>query len=463
MRAWARIQPGISKNTVDLQKFRDGRSQDSPLTNYRTVILSGKSGRIFKTDGIEYQIMKNEDSSAINPVTLKFRDTVIETSFQNDFFAKTISQLRWNVLLGAFLYGVLGVIDYLIMPEIRQKAWVIRYCFVCPVILIIYLSSFTRHFRKLAQQLLIVGGITSSAGAVALNFISPTPVVYLYYTGVLLCLIFYYSFVGMRYTTSTILSWCTFLLYITMISWKADIPAPYLMHNILVLLAFNVTAMRGSYLRERYMRSDFLHRQTSLEKKRELKTALLEVEKARREAEEISRMDPLTNLFNRRHFLSVASLELENIDIFTNCLSVIMIDIDHFKKINDTYGHDAGDLVLLSIAEIIRNTVRRSDIPCRYGGEEFVIVLPGTDLASAIAIGKRLRENIESTAVKTDKGFIPVTASVGISSMSEDSLGEIDVWIKRADEALYEAKQAGRNQVRVWNPEYMITHVLDGA
>ncbi len=407
--------------------------------------------------------MINHDSSAINPVTLSFCNTEIETSFQNDFFSKTISQLRWNILFGAFLYGILGVIDYLIMPEFRQKAWVIRYGFVCPAILIIYFSSFTRYFRKCAQQLLIAGGIASSAGAVALNVISPSPVIYLYFTGVLLCLIFYYSFVGMRYTTSTIISWCTFLIYIAVIIWKELIPTPYLMHNILVLLAFNITAMRGSYLRERYMRSDFLHRQTVLEKKEELRTALRDVEKARREAEEISRIDPLTNLYNRRHFLSVASIELENKGIHPNYLSVIMIDIDHFKKINDTYGHDAGDLVLLSIAEIIRNTVRRSDIPCRYGGEEFVVVLPGTDLESAVAIGKRIRENIESTTVKTDKGFIPVTASVGISSMHEDSYGAIDMWIKRADEALYEAKQAGRNQVRVWNSEFMTTQILEGA
>ncbi len=405
--------------------------------------------------------MTNDDNWAMNPVTLRFRNRVIEASFRDDFFTKTISQLRWNVLLGAFLYGILGIIDYLIMPEIRQKAWIIRYCIVCPAIMCVYLCSFTRYFRKLAQPLLIAGGIISSAGALALNIISPPPVVYLYYTGVLLCLVFYYSCLGMRYTTSGILSWSTLLLYIAMISWKADIPAPYLIHNILVILAFNIIGIRGSYLRERYMRSDFFHRQTALEKKEELKTALFEVEKARREAEEISRMDPLTNLFNRRHFLSVANHELENNCQYTNCLSVIMIDIDHFKEINDSYGHEAGDLVLLAIADIIKKTLRRSDIPCRYGGEEFVIVLPGTDLASAFSIGKRLRENIETTTVYTDKGNIPVTASVGISSISEDSEGKIDLWIKRADQALYEAKQAGRNQVRVWNPEYTLVHTPD--
>jgi diguanylate cyclase (GGDEF)-like protein len=405
--------------------------------------------------------MKNDVSSVINPVTLKFRNNATEASFQEHYFIKTISQLRWNVFFGAVLFGILGVIDYLILPGIRQKAWFIRYCVACPVIMSIFLSTFSRYFQKFAQSLLIIGGITASACAIALNVISPPPAIYLYYTGVLLCLIFYYSFVGMRYSSSTIISWCTFLLYVAAILWKAVIPTPYLIHNILVLLAFNITAMRGSYLRERYMRSDYLHSQNVLEKKEELKTALREVEKARREAEEISRMDPLTNLFNRRHFLSVANLELENNEMYSNCLSVIMIDIDHFKEINDTYGHDSGDMVLQAIAENIRKAVRRSDIPCRYGGEEFVIVLPETDLTAAIEIGNRLRENIESTCVKTDKGIIPVTASVGISSLSEDSKGKLDLWIKRADQALYQAKEAGRNQVRVWNPEYTTTHTSD--
>jgi diguanylate cyclase (GGDEF)-like protein len=222
------------------------------------------------------------------------------------------------------------------------------------------------------------------------------------------------------------------------------------MHNTLVILSFNVTGMVGSYLRERYMISDFLHRQ-------ELEKALLAVELARRDAEESSRMDPLTNLYNRRHFHSAADLEFERANRYNNKLAVIMVDIDHFKSINDAHGHDVGDLVLVSVAENIRNTMRRYDIPCRYGGEEFVILLPETALTDAEIIGQRLREIIESTVIETCKGKIAVTVSVGIAATSEGDLDKVNVWIKRADQALYKAKQSGRNQVKVWNTEGAIS------
>ena len=390
--------------------------------------------------------MKTRKYSGLNAVTLTFRDSAVKVAFQADFYRKTISPLRWSVLLGAFLYGVLGIIDHLIIPELKHKAWFVRYYLVCPVIISVYFWTFTGYFQKLMQPLLFLGGLVSSAGAIALIVIAPSPESYLYFTGLLLCLIFYYTLVGMRFITASTLGWGTFLIYEVAAIWKSEISLPFLIHNTLVILSFNATGMVGSYLRERYMISDFLHRQ-------ELGMALLDVEKARRDAEESSRMDPLTNLYNRRHFLSAADLEFERANRYCNSLAVIMVDIDHFKLINDAHGHDVGDLVLLAVAENIRSTMRRYDIPCRYGGEEFVILLPETDLSDAVSIGKRLREIIESTVIDTCKGLITVTVSVGIAATSEGDQDKVNVWIKRADQALYEAKQSGRNQVKVWNPE----------
>jgi diguanylate cyclase len=397
--------------------------------------------------------MKNNNNAPLNPLTLLFRDNATKNAFHKDFFRKTITQLRLNILLGAFLYGILGVIDHLVVPDIQLKAWFIRYCIVCPVVIGIYLLTFTRFFRKLMHPMLVFGGFVASAGAIALILIAPAPVSYLYFTGLLLCLIFYYTFVGMRFYTASMLSWGSFLLYLALVRWKSDIPTPYLIHNTLVLLAFNITGMWGSYLRERYMLSDFMHRRTILNQKAVLRMTMQDIEKARCEAEEISRLDPLTNLFNRRHFFSVANIEFERDEQYPVRLALIMIDIDHFKSINDTHGHHAGDLVLLSVTESIRSTVRRSDIPCRYGGEEFLILLPDTELSAAVNIGKRLREIIESKAIDTGKDNITVTASVGVAAMSENDDSKIDVLIRRADQALYEAKLGGRNQVKVWNRE----------
>jgi diguanylate cyclase (GGDEF)-like protein len=396
--------------------------------------------------------MKSIDNATIKAVTLTFRDGDLETFFFEDYFKKTGSLARWSLLLGIFLYAIFGIIDCLILPDIRREVWFIRYCLVCPLAVGIYFLTFTAYFRKFMQTLLVFTGLAGSAGLVAMIVITPSPGNHLYFAGMLLCLMFFFTFPGLRFIAASILCCGTFLLYLVMVIWQTDISIPVLTHNIFVMVAFNITGMWSSYSRERSMRSDFLQRRTILEQSEELRMALLDVEQARQEAEDISRLDPLTNLYNRRHFLSLADLEFERNRRYHRCMAIIMMDIDHFKRINDTHGHCVGDIVLLSVSNNIRNTLRSSDIPCRYGGEEFAILLPETQLSDAVGIGRRLREVIETTVVEAGKNRILVTVSVGIAAISEGDQGRIEVWINRADQALYEAKQTGRNCVKVWVP-----------
>ena len=123
----------------------------------------------------------------------------------------------------------------------------------------------------------------------------------------------------------------------------------------------------------------------------------------------------------------------------------MMLDIDHFKKINDTYGHLAGDFVLKEIAKIIKDSIRKSDICGRFGGEEFVIVLPNTKLSGAMKLAERIRETIQNHTFDFNGKKINVTVSIGITSVGvNDSYESL---ISRADEALYEAKEKGRNRI----------------
>ena len=132
-----------------------------------------------------------------------------------------------------------------------------------------------------------------------------------------------------------------------------------------------------------------------------------------------------------------------------------MFDIDHFKKFNDTYGHDVGDLVLKRVARIVKNTLREVDLLARYGGEEFIILLPDTDQDSAVMTAERIREAVKASQYKLPNGeSITVTASIGISSTCPERSGNdlktlSDSLIARADVALYQAKAAGRDQVAV--------------
>ena len=149
--------------------------------------------------------------------------------------------------------------------------------------------------------------------------------------------------------------------------------------------------------------------------------------------------DPMTGLFNRRGL----AMTLESVVQLRQQFSAITLDIDHFKAINDSYGHDIGDEVIKSLAEQIRHSARESDILCRVGGEEFLVLLPGTPLAEAGMIAERLRQNVETLMLP---GIQPITISLGVAYWNQQQ-GEPDKALKRADEALYRAKKEGRNRV----------------
>ncbi|WP_240783426.1 diguanylate cyclase [Rahnella sp. CFA14(1/10)] len=151
--------------------------------------------------------------------------------------------------------------------------------------------------------------------------------------------------------------------------------------------------------------------------------------------------DPMTGLFNRRGL----AMTLESVIQQRQQFSVIALDIDHFKSINDSYGHNIGDEVIKSLAEQIRNNARESDILCRVGGEEFLVLLPGAGLAEAEIIAERLRLNVEKMSLP---GIRPITISLGVAHCNQLS-GEPDASLKKADEALYKAKQDGRNRMIV--------------
>jgi two-component system cell cycle response regulator len=163
-----------------------------------------------------------------------------------------------------------------------------------------------------------------------------------------------------------------------------------------------------------------------------------------RQAEKMAETDPLTNIYNRRKFSRVLDLEIQRVERYDRSLSIVLLDIDHFKRVNDTYGHDTGDYVLRRVTELIKDNIRITDILARYGGEEFVIILPETDVKGASRQIERMRKTIEKTSFD---GVGNLTISAGIVGyMGGDSCKSM---ITRADKALYLAKEEGRNRVRI--------------
>lgn len=169
------------------------------------------------------------------------------------------------------------------------------------------------------------------------------------------------------------------------------------------------------------------------------------------EVKDTSVRDVLTGCFNRRHVLEVMDSELRRARRSKMPVSLVMFDLDHFKAINDTYGHLCGDAVLAHVGARMKSVLRASDVRCRYGGEEFLVLLPDTAVSGACRVADNLREDLVEHPVLWEDAVIQVTASFGVTS-SAPGEGDPVVLMARADEALYRAKQDGRNCVRTEQP-----------
>jgi len=166
---------------------------------------------------------------------------------------------------------------------------------------------------------------------------------------------------------------------------------------------------------------------------------------------EYAHIDPLTSLPNRRALQERLAQEWDRILRHGGRLSFIMVDLDHFKRINDAYGHSIGDRVLQEVARVLQGQCRKIDLPTRYGGEEFAIVVPGAASLDAARLAERCRGDIEKVAVKAGDATAGITASFGVSD--SDGVGSTDAMIELADRALFQAKESGRNTVRIAVPD----------
>ncbi|MGA7615167.1 MAG: diguanylate cyclase [Thermoanaerobaculia bacterium] len=173
-----------------------------------------------------------------------------------------------------------------------------------------------------------------------------------------------------------------------------------------------------------------------------------ELMESNRRLERLSVTDGLTHLYNHRHFQEELSRTWEEARRYQRPLGLAMIDLDFFKKINDTWGHAAGDQVLEKASAIFTSSVRSSDLVARYGGEEFAVMMPETELDDVVAFAEKIRSLVEEERFNVDEAKIPVTVSIGAASFPHTDVGSARELIEAADRALYRAKRKGRNQVQ---------------
>jgi two-component system cell cycle response regulator len=168
------------------------------------------------------------------------------------------------------------------------------------------------------------------------------------------------------------------------------------------------------------------------------------------EIERLAITDGLTGIFNHRHLQERLSQEFNRLERFSEPLSILILDIDHFKEINDTYGHPVGDSVLRGVVDVIKRTIRNIDIPARYGGEEFAVILLGTGAHGALNMAERLRKAVMNRTFSAENKTFKVTISIGVSTCPNDGRRKEEI-IEKADKALYHAKRTGRNRSILWS------------
>jgi diguanylate cyclase (GGDEF)-like protein len=210
-----------------------------------------------------------------------------------------------------------------------------------------------------------------------------------------------------------------------------------------------LTALRVSHQIETAQRDAEIHRL----QKEKLQIELDEHKRLHTILEDLATRDPLTNLFNRRHFLSLAEQEWRRARRYHHPLCALMLDVDDFKQINDLHGHAAGDKALTAFANIIRSTLRSTEIAGRYGGDEFVVLLPETLPQHGLLVAKRICHEITDYAISSDIGPIELTPSIGVASATKDNLTHIqslDELLNHADKAMYTAKRTGTGQVHLY-------------
>lgn len=375
---------------------------------------------------------------------LRFADPELEARFRAEEYDSVISRLRASLAVGAVLYALFGVLDYGLAGDAYATVSLIRFGLVVPVLLAAFALSYHAPAMRFHEVWVTLAGLTAAAGILAMTVVMGEQTAALYYAGLILTIFFFYAFFRLRLTVTSLMGWLVFLLYWAVSSRLGIVRGEVLYSNLCFLAATNLMGAWVAIMMERGARGAFMDRRTIAQQAGRLRALLQNADRRRAHAERIARVDPLTGLHNRRHFFELAGYEQRRNQRFLSQASVVLVDIDGFKAVNDRFGHQAGDNALRHIADCMRVNLRASDTPSRLGGDEFVVLCPDTPQSAAAAMAERLRGCVALSTHSLAEGPLTISAGVAAFIGEDETLEQV---LARADAALYEAKRGGRNQV----------------
>lgn len=352
-------------------------------------------------------------------------------------------------VIAIFIYNLFLFTDKEVLPDIYLTAWKIRLGIVTPAIMIVLILIRRRAFIRMLDFFVDSMILLTAGSIIVILALSHNPNVVHYHTGIILIVMFGSIVVRFRFWHAFCTSWLTFLLYVLTVSHIAAMPALVIVNSSIVLFSAIIISLIANYQMEYDLRQNYLRNLL-----REIET--IRLEKAKEELEHLSSSDALTGLTNRRHFEAFLNTEWRMGARNRTPLSLLFLDVDDFKKYNDNYGHQAGDICLQRIAAVIKSCVHRShDLCSRYGGEEFVVLLPDTSQESAIRIAENIRTSIERENLPHaySRAASHVTLSIGIATVTPQKRVNQNLLVEMADRALYGAKALGRNRIQVFISE----------
>ncbi|MCL5041895.1 MAG: GGDEF domain-containing protein [Gammaproteobacteria bacterium] len=392
--------------------------------------------------------MAGEDNPyAIAPLKAEFRDAQTEQAFRSYVEARTARHLKTTIIVWALLTLLFGLLDYqdlgmspgfYLLMTMRVGA--------AAMLAVLYVLVSGRPNLATAGWPVTLVAILGFPLMFVIFFVRPDTAAW--NVGVIsIMLISIYVFLPNRLMLNTLVAAYGLIGTLTTLTLRGSDAATLIALAIVMLLPV-VTGFVAARRLQVVQRQEFALLQRVTLANQDLKQEIERRKELEGELQRQATTDPLTGLSNRRQYEMLFKRERERCARQGGAMVVGIADLDHFKQINDTHGHDLGDQALKHVAQIFLDSLRQSDVVGRFGGEEFILLLPDTQITQAQAVVERLREQLANTPLVAGSLKIPVTATFAITQVrvDDDSIEDI---IRRADKSLYQGKKAGRNRVVV--------------
>ncbi|PKN55877.1 MAG: hypothetical protein CVU56_19070 [Deltaproteobacteria bacterium HGW-Deltaproteobacteria-14] len=367
---------------------------------------------------------------------LRFADPAVEAQFRAAYADKTIAAMRFAVLAGIALFLVFGLLDATVVASADlARVRVIRFGVVLPLLALAAGLLRVPVAPRFCVEIAATGVFIAGLGVVFITLNGSSEVAVAYYPGLLLVQVFAYTVMQLPFAVASAVGWSVTLVYDAVALSQGFDGTALLWHNFF-LLSGNFAGMVGAWFIERLRRRDF-------SAQRVLSDDRTQLARLARELEVIAQRDPLTGLLNRRQLDERLRHALDLHQRYGVDTSLVLVDLDGFKDVNDTYGHPGGDALLVACAGALARCTRAADQVFRYGGDEFLIVAPETPTDVAVHISGRIQEAFGALDVVGADACPGVACSIGVGSVHSGDADPADL-LGRVDAALYAAKREGK-------------------